>query len=116
MKVLPEYLEPFYRPRDGYNNANGLKKYPEALLKLCNDALELASLGRSSKRTFEFQCPEIGTQRDLDIVTIMAQEPGRRGDNSICVVLAPAMIKFPDHDPNMQLVLEKAHVVARIEQ
>jgi hypothetical protein len=110
MKVLPEYLEPFYRPRDGYNNANGLKKYPEALLKLCNDALELASLGRSSKS------PEIGTQRDLDIVTIMAQEPGRRGDNSICVVLAPAMIKFPDHDPNMQLVLEKAHVVARIEQ
>jgi hypothetical protein len=97
---IPKAILPSKTLRHVYANAEGQSSMRKKLLQLCNDTLELALLVRKSESTFKFLMPELGSQPDLNLVTPMAKEPsGRRRDNIVTVVLSPAMVKFPEHDP-----------------
>ncbi|EPE33222.1 hypothetical protein GLAREA_06234 [Glarea lozoyensis ATCC 20868] len=115
-KQLYELLSPFHKFRYDRDTPRDQKLYPELLVKLCEDALKFALMVRGTKSIYVFRTPDIGAFPDLNEVAIQDQEVmNRGGDKRISLVLSPALINFPEENRKRGVVLEKAHVVVRIE-
>lgn len=85
----------------------------DRLLRLCQESLDFGLVARRCRDSYRCEYPQVGNRLNEEDESEQDWE-GERGEPwKISFVIAPALVKYSEHDRNRRVVLEKAQVLVR---